>query len=82
MTLSDYDSDEDADYHPSESEESDELEYDSDFSVSSEEEMEEVADVSAENWMYVRSYYDWNGFILEIKWVVNETLVMWVVLAG
>merc|ERR1711951_343669 len=39
MTLSDYDSDEDAD----------ELEYDSDFSVSSEEETEEVADVAAEN---------------------------------
>merc|ERR1711928_279966 len=37
MTLSDYDSDEDADYLPSESEESDELEYDSDVSVSSEE---------------------------------------------
>merc|ERR1712168_214266 len=49
MTLSDYDSDEDADYEPSESEESDELEYDSDFSVSSEEETEEVADMSAEN---------------------------------
>merc|ERR1712029_132339 len=49
MTLSDYDSDEDADYHPSESEESDELEYDSDISVSSEEETEEVADVAAEN---------------------------------
>ena len=49
MTLSDYDSDEDADYHPSESEESDELEYDSDISVSSEEETEEVVDVSAEN---------------------------------
>merc|ERR1712055_1055845 len=32
MTLSDYDSDEDADYVPSESEESDELEYDSDVS--------------------------------------------------
>merc|ERR1719234_1846821 len=41
MTLSDYDSDEDADYLPSESEESDELEYDSDVSVSSEEEVEE-----------------------------------------
>merc|ERR1712210_158340 len=37
MTLSDYDSDEDADYLPSESEESDALEYDSDVSVSSEE---------------------------------------------
>ena len=49
MTLSDYDSDEDAAYHPSESEESDELEYDSDISVSSEEETEEVADMSAEN---------------------------------
>merc|ERR1711934_981935 len=35
MTLSDYDSDEDADYLPSESEESDALEYDSDVSVSS-----------------------------------------------
>merc|ERR1711928_118269 len=33
MTLSDYDSDEDADYLPSESEESDELEYDSDVSA-------------------------------------------------
>merc|ERR1711887_485290 len=42
MTLSDYDSDEDADYLPSESEESDELEYDSDVSVSSDEEDEEV----------------------------------------
>merc|ERR1712181_62765 len=50
MTLSDYDSDEDADYPPSESEESDELEYDSDVSVSSEEELEEVVeDVPAEN---------------------------------
>merc|ERR1711970_718757 len=39
MTLSDYDSDEDADYLPSESEESDELEYDSDVSVSSEEDL-------------------------------------------
>merc|ERR1711970_781754 len=44
MTLSDYDSDEDADYLPSESEESDELEYDSDVSVSSEEELEEVVE--------------------------------------
>ena len=50
MTLSDYDSDEDADYLPSESEESDELEYDSDVSVSSEEELEEVVeDVPAES---------------------------------
>merc|ERR1719430_184969 len=50
MTLSDYDSDEDADYLPSESEESDELEYDSDVSVSSEEELEEVVeDVTAES---------------------------------
>merc|ERR1712172_160912 len=50
MTLSDYGSDEDADYLPSESEESDELEYDSDVSVSSEEELEEVVeDVVAEN---------------------------------
>merc|ERR1719376_1509819 len=50
MTLSDYDSDEDAGYLPSESEESDELEYDSDVSVSSEEELEEVVeDVVVEN---------------------------------
>merc|ERR1712055_268334 len=50
MTLSDYDSDEDADYLPSESEESDELEYDSDFSVSSdEEEKEESGAEAAEN---------------------------------
>ena len=50
MTLSDYDSDEDADYLPSESEESDELEYNSDVSVSSEEELEEVVeDVPAES---------------------------------
>ena len=55
MTLSDYDSDEDADYLPSESEESDELEYDSDVSVSSEEELEEVVeDVPAESWMQLR----------------------------
>merc|ERR1712055_860432 len=47
MTLSDYDSDEDADYLPSESEESDELEYDSDVSVSSEE--EEAEEVATEN---------------------------------
>merc|ERR1711970_969316 len=49
MTLSDYDSDEDADYLPSETEESDELEYDSDVSVSSEELEEVVEDVLAEN---------------------------------
>ena len=49
MTLSDYDSDEDADYLPSESEESDALEYDSDVSVSSEEVVEEAEDVAAEN---------------------------------
>merc|ERR1712183_883246 len=50
MTLSDYDSDEDADYVPSESEESDELEYDSDVSVSSDEEdKEESAADAAEN---------------------------------
>merc|ERR1712055_633207 len=49
MTLSDYDSDEDADYLPSESEESDELEYDSDVSVSSEEELEVVEDVVSED---------------------------------
>ena len=51
MTLSDYDSDEDADYLPSESEDSDELEYDSDVSVSSDEEevVEEAEDVAAEN---------------------------------
>merc|ERR1712055_576309 len=50
MTLSDYDSDEDADYLPSESEDSDELEYDSDFSVSSdEEEKEESGAEAAEN---------------------------------
>merc|ERR1711887_228439 len=51
MTLSDYDSDEDADYLPSESEESDALEYDSDVSVSSDEEevVEEAEDVAAEN---------------------------------
>ena len=45
MTLSDYDSDEDADYAPSDSEESsDDLEYDSGATVSSasEEELEEV----------------------------------------
>ena len=41
MTLSDYDSDEDADYVPSESEESDELEYDRDVSVSCDEEGDE-----------------------------------------
>ena len=46
MTLSDYDSDEDADYLPSETdEESDELEYDSDVSVSSGEEEENVTEV-------------------------------------
>ena len=45
MTLSDYDSDEDADYLPSETdEESDELEYDSDVSVSSGEEEEIVTE--------------------------------------
>merc|ERR1712083_683542 len=45
MTLSDYDSDEDADYLPSETdEESDELEYDSDVSVSSGEEEENVTE--------------------------------------
>merc|ERR1711970_1554002 len=51
MTLSDYDSDEDADYLPSESEESDALEYNSDVSVSSDEEevVEEAEDVAAEN---------------------------------
>ena len=37
MSLSDYDSDEDADYVPGESEETDVLEYDSDVSVSSSE---------------------------------------------
>merc|ERR1712112_365379 len=37
MTLSDYDSDEDADYVPDESEETDALEYNSDVSVSSSE---------------------------------------------
>merc|ERR1712055_220623 len=47
MTLSDYDSDEDADYVPSESEESDELEYDSDGSVSSDEEDKEESDADA-----------------------------------
>merc|ERR1712198_102089 len=49
MTLSDYDSDEDADYEPTSEEDSEEDELESDFSVSSEEETEEVADVSAEN---------------------------------
>merc|ERR1719432_516052 len=55
MTLSDYDSHEDADYLPSESEESDALEYDSDVSVSSDEEevVEEAEDVAAENSMLV-----------------------------
>merc|ERR1711970_1519265 len=47
MTLSDYDSDEDADYVPSESEESDELEYDSDVSVSSDEEDVEESEADA-----------------------------------
>ena len=50
MTLSDYDSDEDADYAPSDSEESsDDLEYDSGATVSSasEEELEEVPVVDA-----------------------------------
>ena len=43
MTLSDYDSDEDADYEPSDSEGSeDELEYNSDASVSEDEQQEEV----------------------------------------
>merc|ERR1712037_119664 len=51
MTRSDYDADEDADYLPSESEESDALEYNSDVSVSSDEEevVEEAEDVAAEN---------------------------------
>merc|ERR1711970_123887 len=45
MTLSDYDSDEDADYEPSDSEDSeDELEYNSDASGSEDEVEEEVAD--------------------------------------
>ena len=44
MTLSDYDSDEDADYEPSDSEGSeDELEYDSDASDSEDEVEEEIA---------------------------------------
>merc|ERR1712025_820000 len=43
MTLSDYDSDEDADYEPSDSEGSeDELEYNSDASISEDEQQEEV----------------------------------------
>merc|ERR1719391_13744 len=43
MTLSDYDSDEDADYEPSDSEDSEEeLEYNSDASVSEDEQQEEV----------------------------------------
>ena len=47
MTLSDYDSDEDADYEPSDSEgSSDDLEYDSGASVSSASEFES-GDVSA-----------------------------------
>merc|ERR1712114_85546 len=52
MTLSDYDSDEDADYVPDESEETDALEYNSDVSVSSSEsatsdvEVEEAKDVA------------------------------------
>jgi len=47
MTLSDYDSDEDADYAPSDSEgSSDDLEYDSGASVSSASE-DESGDVSA-----------------------------------
>jgi len=46
MTLSDYDSDEDADYEPSDSEGSeDELEYNSDASVSEDELDEIVEDV-------------------------------------
>merc|ERR1739838_774163 len=45
MTLSDYDSDEDADYEPSDSEGSeDELEYNSDASDSEDEVEEEIAD--------------------------------------
>merc|ERR1712055_550548 len=45
MTLSDYDSDEDADYEPSDSEGSeDDLEYNSDASVSEDEVEEEIAD--------------------------------------
>merc|ERR1711879_180632 len=45
MTLSDYDSDEDADYEPSDSEGSDdELEYNSDASVSEDEVEEEIAE--------------------------------------
>ena len=67
MTLSDYDSDEDADYLPSETdEESDELEYDSDVSVSSGEEEENVTE---EIWVnYTLSYWVsyWN------KDVVND----------
>ena len=43
--LSDYDSDEDADYEPSDSEGSDELEYNSDASVSEDELDEIVEDV-------------------------------------
>merc|ERR1712243_533107 len=52
MTLSDYDSDEDADYVPDESEETDALEYNSDVSVSSSEsvtsdaEVEEAKDIA------------------------------------
>merc|ERR1711862_294100 len=52
MTLSDYDSDEDADYVPDESEETDALEYNSDVSVSSSQsvtsdaEVEEAKDVA------------------------------------
>merc|ERR1712221_44336 len=43
MTLSDYDSDEDADYEPSDSEGSeDELEYNSDASVSEDDQQEEI----------------------------------------
>ena len=45
MTLSDYDSDEDADYEPSDSEISeDELEYDSDASVSEDDVEEELVE--------------------------------------
>ena len=45
MTLSDYDSDEDADYEPSDSEGSeDELEYDSDASGSEDEVEEEIVE--------------------------------------
>ena len=49
MTLSDYDSDEDADYEPSDSESSeDELEYNSDASDISEGEPEEQEEISGE----------------------------------